>query len=280
MHCKLAIFKPKTISRVKNNCFINRKYLKKIQKILITPHRGLIEIQIPVIFLNRKAKDIQLKILNLLEEEDLGLTISQIAEKITLNRNSTAKYLEIMAEKELIYKRVQGPTQKLFYPIRKSKSFEARADYMVRFYQTLHSSVFVDMLGDTKKAREVGYRMVERGIAQLYIKQFENIELTFENVIQFIGIAVEITYPTPRVKTRVQRSPKNPNSFTLEIMNCICEGDPDYRSICEIQTGLVKGVIETMISPETVFVEEIECQCEGFDSCKYQITKIEDIEEN
>ncbi len=36
-----------------------------------------------------------------------------------------------MAEKELIYKREQGQTQKLFYPIRKSKAFEACADYLV-----------------------------------------------------------------------------------------------------------------------------------------------------
>jgi len=110
---------------------------------------------------------VQLKILNLLEDEDLGLTISQIAEKIDLNRNSTAKYLEIMAEKELIYKREQGPTQKLFYPIRKSKAFEARADYMVKFYQTLHSSFFYDFLGDPKKAREIGIKMAKRGVTEL-----------------------------------------------------------------------------------------------------------------
>lgn len=232
-----------------------------------------------MIFVSRKAKDIQLKIINLLEEEDLGLSISQIADKINLNRNSTAKYLEIMAEKDLIYKRVQGPTNKLFYPIRKSKSFEARADYMVQFYQTLHSSLFFDMLENPKKAKEVGYRMAQRGITKLYTKQFENVELTFENVVQFIGIAVEITYPTPRVKTRVKRNVKNPNSFTLEIKNCICEGVPDYRSICEIQTGLVQGVIEGMIGEE-VYVEEIECQCDGFESCKYIVSKLEDIEDN
>lgn len=228
--------------------------------------------------MSRKAKDIQLKILNLLEEEDLGLSISQIAENINLNRNSTAKYLEIMAEKDLVYKRVQGPTQKLFYPIRKSKSFEARADYMVQFYQTLHASVFVDLLEDTKKARDVGLKMAQRGITKLYTKQFENVELTFENVLQFIGIAVEITYPTPRVKTNVKRNHKNPKSFTLEIRNCICDANPDYKSICEIQTGLVQGVIEGMIG-DKVFVEEIECMCDGFDSCKYLIAKLEDIED-
>jgi len=230
-------------------------------------------------FVSRKAQDYQMKILNLLEEEDLGLSISQIAEKIGLNRNSTAKYLEIMAEKEIIYKRVQGPTQKLFYPIRKSKSFEARADYMVKFYQTLHSSLFVDMLGAPKKAREIGERMAERGITKLYKKQFENVTLTFENVVQFIEIAVEITYPTPVVKINVQRHPKNPNSFTIEIKNCICDGHADYKSICEIQTGLFKGVINGMIAPEQVFVEEIECQIDGFDSCKYLVTKLEDIED-
>jgi len=214
---------------------------------------------------------VQLKILNLLEEEDLGLTISQIAEKIELNRNSTAKYLEIMTEKELIYKREQGPTQKLFYPIRKSKAFEARADYMVKFYQTLHASFFYDFLGDTKKAREIGMKMTKKGITALYSKQFETIEKTFENIVTFVGLAVEITYPTPLVKAKVYK--KDSKSFIIDIHNCICEGIKEYQSICEIQVGLFKGVIDDMLAPDSVNVEEIECICDGKSSCKYLITR-------
>ena len=97
-----------------------------------------------------------MKILNVLEEEDLGLTISQIAEKINLNRNSTAKYLEIMAEKDMIYKVEKGPTSKLFYPSRVSKNFEEINLYMVKFYQLLHSAVFKKYLKDQKKARDIG----------------------------------------------------------------------------------------------------------------------------
>lgn len=218
-----------------------------------------------------QVNKIQLKILNLLEEEDLGLTISQIAEKIDLNRNSTAKYLEIMAEKELIYKREQGPTQKLFYPIRKSKAFEARADYMVKFYQTLHSSFFYDFLGDPQKAREIGIQMAKKGVADLYSKQFETIEKTFENIVTFVGLAVEITYPTPLVKAKVYK--KDSSSFIIEIHNCICDGVKEFKSICEIQVGLFKGVIDAMLSPNQVDVDEIECICDGFPSCKYLITK-------
>ena len=214
---------------------------------------------------------VQLKILNLLEEEDLGLTISQIAEKINLNRNSTAKYLEIMAEKELIYKREQGPTQKLFYPIRKSKAFEARADYMVKFYQTLHASFFYDFLGDPKKAREIGVMMAKKGVTDLYSKQFETIEKTFENIVIFVGLAVEITYPTPSVKAKVYK--KDASSFIIEVHNCICDGIKEFKSICEIQVGLFQGVINDMLAPEEVKVDEIECICDGFPSCKYLITR-------
>ena len=232
-----------------------------------------------MILVSRKTEDPQIKILNLLEEEDLGLSISQIAEKINLNRNSTAKYLEIMSEKELIYKREQGPTQKLFYPVRMSKSFEARADYMVRFYQLLHSALFFDLLKDTKKAREIGFEMAKKGATALYTKQFANVEFTFENVVRFIGIAVGITYPTPSVKTRVHKNAKDKSSFILEIKNCICDGVKEYKSVCEIQVGLFKGVIEEMIFPVKVNVEEIECRIDGYDSCKYLITKIESSED-
>ena len=229
-----------------------------------------------MIFVPNKSEDHQLKILNVLEEEDLGLSITQIADKIGLNRNSTAKYLEIMAEKELIYKREQGPTQKLFYPIRRSKSFEGRADYMVKFYQTLHASLFNDLLGDTTKAaRKIGVEMAKKGVTALYTKQFENYEFTFENIIQFISIAVGITYPTPLVKARVRRNPEDKDSFILEIKNCICDGIKEHKSICEIQTGLFKGVIEDMIAPQKVHVEEIECRIDGHDSCKYLIKKID-----
>jgi predicted hydrocarbon binding protein len=226
-----------------------------------------------------KSEDYQIKILNLLEEDDLGLSISQIAEKIQLNRNSTAKYLEIMAEKELIYKREQGPTQKLFYPIRRSKSFEARADAMVKFYQTLHASLFFDLLKDTKKARDIGYEMAKKGVTALYTKQFKDYEFTFENILQFISIAVGLTYPTPLVKARVHRNPADKTSFFLEIKNCICDGIAQYKSVCEIQAGLFKGVIEDMIAPAKVNVEEIECRIDGAESCKYLITKIKNDEE-
>ncbi|NVM55686.1 MAG: winged helix-turn-helix transcriptional regulator [Candidatus Helarchaeota archaeon] len=225
-----------------------------------------------------KSEDPQLKILNLLEEEDLGLSITQIAEKIGLNRNSTAKYLEIMAEKEIIYKREQGPTSKLFYPVRRSKSFEARADYMVRFYQLLHSALFYDFLQNPKKARDIGLEMAKKGAAALYIKQFENVELNFETIIHFIGIATEITYPTPHVKAKVHRSSGEKDKFILELKNCICDGVKEYKSICEIQVGLFKGVIEEMISPQKVHVQEIECRVDGFESCKYLITKLAEIE--
>jgi len=229
-----------------------------------------------VILVPNRSEEYQLKILNVLEEEDLGLSISQIAEKIGLNRNSTAKYLEIMAEKDLIYKREQGPTQKLFYPIRRSKSFEARADAMVRFYQTLHAALFYDLLGDTKKAREIGYEMAKKGVTELYTKQFANYEFKFETVVHLISIAVGITYPTPLVKTRVHRNPKDKNSFILEIKNCICDGMKEYKSICEIQAGLFKGVIEDMLAPQKVNVEEIECRVDGAESCKYLIRKLEE----
>jgi predicted hydrocarbon binding protein len=231
-----------------------------------------------VIFVANKPINYQLKILNALEDDDLGLSISQISDIIGLNRNSTAKYLEIMAEKDLIYKREQGPTQKLFYPIRRSKSFEERADAMVRFYQTLHEALFYDLLGDTKKAFEIGIQMAKKGILELYTKQFSNYDFTFDNVGQFISIAVGLTYPTPIIKARVHRNRKDKNSFILEIKQCICDGVKEYKSICEIQGGLFKGVIEAMIAPQKVKVEEIECQVDGAESCKYLITKIEDSE--
>ncbi|NVM01725.1 MAG: winged helix-turn-helix transcriptional regulator [Candidatus Helarchaeota archaeon] len=224
--------------------------------------------------MKRSGSKQQIKILNLLENEDLGLTISQVAKKINLNRNSTAKYLENMAEKGLIYKIEKGPTSKLFYPARKSKAFEERNVYMVKFYQFLHSVLFKKYFKDQKLAREIGLEMVKSGVAQLYSKQFNSMELSFENITQLAALAVEITYPIANVKAEVKLDPLSEDSFLLEIHNCICDGNKEYRSICEIQMGLLKGVIDEFIVPEKVQVKEIECKCDNYASCKYKITKL------
>ncbi|TFF90605.1 MAG: winged helix-turn-helix transcriptional regulator [Promethearchaeota archaeon] len=221
--------------------------------------------------LPKQGSETEFKILNLLEKEDLGLSILEISEKIGVNRNTTSKYLLSMAERDLIYKIDKG-NSKLFYPMRQQKRFADRADYMVRFYQQLHQALFSDWLGDTTKAREIGEQMAIRGAADLYAKQFKDIDFTFENITKLAALAVEITYPIPNVKARVSLG-ENENCFYLDIENCICDGKKEYKSICEIQVGLLKGVIDRFIAPESVEVEEIECKVDGYDTCKYKITK-------
>ena len=224
---------------------------------------------------NSKGSDHQkVKIINLLEQEgDLGLTISQIAEKIGLNRNSTAKYLEILAGNGEIYKVEKGPTSKLYYPNRVAKSFEERNKYMVKYYQLLHKSLFVDYLHDYKKAREIGLKMASDA-AEMYTERFTEVELSFQSISGVISLAVEITYPIANVKTDVKLNPDKKDSFILSIEKCICNGNSNYRSICEIQTGLFKGIMDKLIFPQKVSVKEVECKCDGFDACKYIVTNL------
>ena len=217
-----------------------------------------------------RKSETEFKIINVLEKEDLGLTIMQIAEKIDLNRNTAAKYLESMVKRDLIYKIEKGPTSKLFYPMRKHKTFSERADYMVMFYQLLHKALFYDWINDIKKAREIGVQMA-KAASKIYKKQFKKVDFTFENITKLAALAVEITYPTPDVQAEVTVE-DDKNSFLLEIKKCICNGKKEYRSICEIQVGLFKGIIDEFISPQHVKVEEIECKVDGFKSCKYKIT--------
>ncbi|NHI94661.1 MAG: hypothetical protein EAX96_19370 [Candidatus Lokiarchaeota archaeon] len=216
----------------------------------------------------------KVKIINLLEQEgDLGLTISQIAEKINLNRNSTAKYLEIMAEKGEIYKVEKGPTSKLYYPNRVAKSFEERNKYMVKYYQLLHKSMFIDYLKDYQVAREIGLKMAPLA-AKMYTERFEEVELSFESISGVISMAVEITYPIANVKADVKLNPKKKDSFIISIKRCICDANKDYRSICEIQAGLFEGIMHELIYPQRVKVEEVECKCDGFETCKYIVTNL------
>ena len=212
----------------------------------------------------------QTKILNLLEEEgEWGLTISEIAEKICLNRNSTSKYLEIMADRGEIHKIEKSSTSKFFYPNRVARSIQDRNYYMIRFYQELHKALFKKK---PKKAREIGQIMAPK-TAELYIKRFGDADISFEYISSIMSLAVEITYPIANVKATVELNPDEEDSFILNIENCICDGNKDYRSICEIQTGLLKGIIDEVLFPTKVDVKEIECKCDGFPTCKYMITK-------
>ncbi|MHA1783715.1 MAG: winged helix-turn-helix domain-containing protein, partial [Candidatus Helarchaeota archaeon] len=202
----------------------------------------------------KSSEQQKVKIINVLEKDgELGLTISQIAEKIGLNRNSTAKYLEIMAGKGEIFKVEKGQTSKLFYPNRVARSFEERNQYMVRYYQLLHKFLFIDYLKDYKKAREIGKAMATEAV-KMYVERFNDLELSFESISGIISMAVEITYPIANVKADVQLNPKAKDSFFLSIKRCICNGNPDYRSICEIQAGLFKGIMDELIFPQKVKV--------------------------
>jgi len=213
----------------------------------------------------------KIKILNLLENEgELGLNISQIAEKIQLNRNSTAKYLELMSEASEIHKIEQGPTRKLYYPNRISQSIEERKDYSLSFYQLLHKILFKK---NSKKARIAGEKMAPEA-AKIYLKRFGSEGVNFQKISSLISMAVEITYPIANAKVQVKLNPENENSFLIDIPNCICNGNPEYFSICEIQTGLFKGILNELIFPNEVKVKEIECKCKDHPSCKYEITKI------
>ncbi len=57
--------------------------------------------------------------------------------------------------------------------------------------------------------------MAKNGVTALYFKQFETIEKTFENIVTFVGLAVEIIYPTPLVKAKVYK--KDSKSYGIRL---------------------------------------------------------------
>ena len=111
------------------------------------------------------------------------------------------------------------------------------------------------------------------GAAKIYLKKFGSEGVNFQKISSLISMAVEITYPIANTKVQVDLT-ENENTFIINIPNCICNGNPDYHSICEMQTGLFKGILNELIFPNEVKVKEIECKCKNHSSCKYEITKI------
>jgi len=209
-----------------------------------------------------KQGEIEEKIIEILNKSLFGMSITEIADNVNINRMTAAKYLEILRAKELIFNKSVG-TSKLWLPAK--RSFDQRLKLTVQYFQWFSKAV-QEILEDMnyEKTRLIGKKFGKTIFDIYFTPQMR--KHTFTELIQECATAMEEVYPIP---SKINANILNESSSEVIINPCLCEGQTENKSICELQIGLILGIAEQIF--KNVSVEEKECMCDGNPYCSYQI---------
>jgi predicted hydrocarbon binding protein len=209
-----------------------------------------------------KQSEIEAKILEALNYSLFGMSITEIAEKVNINRMTAAKYLEVLNAKKLVRSSNVG-TSKLWLP--GDRTIDQRLKLTVRYFQWFSKAV-QEILEDAtfEKTRLIGKKFGKKILDIYFTPQMR--KQKFTDLIIDCADAMEKVYPIP---AKIQANILSENSAEVIIRPCVCEGNKENKSICELQTGLILGVAEQIFT--NVAVEEKSCMCNGADYCSYLI---------
>ena len=100
------------------------------------------------------------KILEVLNEGIFGMSITEIADKIGINRMTAAKYLSIMEAQNLITCKKVG-TSKLWLPI--ERNIDKRMEFIINYFKMYNAAVN-EILGDkaNDQIRDIGKKIVQK----------------------------------------------------------------------------------------------------------------------
>ncbi len=209
-----------------------------------------------------KQSEIEEKILEVLNASLFGMSITEIADNIDINRMTAAKYLEVLNAKRLVVNRSVG-TSKLWIPT--NRSFDQRLKLTVQYFQWFSKAV-QEILEDVnfKKTRLIGEKFGKTIFEIYFTPQMR--KQKFTDLIIDCADAMEKVYPIP---SKINANILNENSAEVLINPCLCEGHLENKSICELQIGLILGIAEQIF--KNVSVEEKTCMCNGDSYCSYLI---------
>jgi len=210
---------------------------------------------------DEKQGGIEDKILEVLNESLFGMSITEIADKININRMTAAKYLEIMRAKKLIFNKRVG-TSKLWLP--EGRIRDPRMGLMMNYFKMYNAAVN-EILQDKsfEKIRNIGAKIGEN-IYQTFPQALKTQK--FGELVIACAAAMEKFYPIPSM---IEARNVTDNNADVIIHNCLCAGSSEDKSICELQVGLILGIARPKF-PNAV-VEEKECLCDGDAYCSYHI---------
>ncbi|NVM55489.1 MAG: hypothetical protein HWN66_17410 [Candidatus Helarchaeota archaeon] len=208
-----------------------------------------------------KQREIEQKIMAELNTSLFGMSITEIADKIHINRMTAAKYLEIMHAKKLIFSKKVG-TSKLWLP--REQALDQRMQMIVEFFKMYNKAV-------NEKLNDASYEQIRDIGSKIGANVFQNLPdviktQKFKDLVEVCAKAMEKVYPIPSL---IEPKPIDETSAEVIIHQCLCAGVQEDKSICEMQTGIILGIAKPIFP--TIVVEEKKCMCNGDPYCSYHI---------
>ncbi len=210
---------------------------------------------------NEKQGGFEDQIIEVLNKSIFGMSITEIAESIEINRMTAAKYLEIMHAKNLIFSKKVG-TSKLWLPL--ERNVDQRMKLIINYFK-LYNAAVNEILEDKsyERIRNIGMKIGEN-IFQSFPQALKTQK--FPDLIKACAVAMEKVYPQPSL---IGTKDISDSSAEVVIYQCLCGGKPEDKSICELQVGIILGIAKPIF--RTVEVEEKKCLCNGNAYCSYHI---------
>lgn len=210
---------------------------------------------------NDERPGIEEKILEVLNKSLFGMSITEIADKIEINRMTAAKYLEIMRAKNLIFNKKVG-TSKLWLP--REQNLDQRMELIINYFRMYNAAVNEILEDETyEQIQNIGKKIGEN-IFQSFPQALKGQK--FSDLVELCAGAMEKVYPIPSL---IEVKNLSDTSAEVVIHQCLCGGQREDRSICKLQIGIILGIAKPIFP--NVMISEKECLCNGDAACSYYI---------
>ena len=151
----------------------------------------------------------------ILQENPKGMTVTDISRKIKINRNSVAKYLDIMRISGHVEMITFGPA-KVFFPSRRVPIHDMlnyTSDYILVFDSnlkiTMANDSFIDFLGVPRE--ELLGQMINEVFSRIFQNHTELL-VGINEALEGKKLTQDIVVPTTEKKDRVEQGPFDPLS--------------------------------------------------------------------
>jgi predicted hydrocarbon binding protein len=231
-------------------------------------------------------KEVQKKVLNLLDQSPHGLTTSEIAEKLGINRITMGKYLEMIQLMGAIKNKKIGPANLWFIPkevvIIKNyvrESLHPIVDKMIKGEKTPLPTLWDEFQLMLFKVSKIGLEVngsanyifyeIGEGIAREVLQKYvrgKDLKSVLESALPVFA----------KLKIgELELKSVDMACASLNLHNCpACTGMPVINApFCHIEAGLISGIINSKL--DDVQVKEIKCTSLRENLCQFEV-KIQD----